>query len=395
MLRPLIPALVLLAVLPAAAQARSHHVKRPHLTVSRGRVAGVGTGRVAGTFTVANTGDARARKSTARLSVKSSSKRWTSVRSYRIPALKPRTQTTITFTSVGLPSHLPARTMSLRVCDGASCRTVGTTRVRPASSKARSPGTTTTTTTPSGSSAPGTTTPATTTPPPARPADTTPPHPVAYTPDTPTDLTDPQSDYWIYVPHSYDATHRTPTELFVWMHGCYNLAGDDINDISSPSQAYITVSVGGRDNDCWNAATDSPIVLAAIAGAEDHFNIDQRRIVIGGYSSGGELAYRTAFFNAYTFAGVLVENTQPFHDTGATAQQSIAAAAWRFPIVHLAHTSDEAYNYSDVQSDLDQLSAAGFPVTRVTRPGTHHDANTVSDMQQYLLPHLNDGWTAP
>ncbi len=61
-----------------------------------------------------------------------------------------------------------------------------------------------------------------------------------------------------------------------------------------------------------------------------HFNIDPRRVILGGYSSGGDIAYRTAFYNANSFAGVLAVNTSPFRDTGSSQQDSLAAAAWKF-----------------------------------------------------------------
>jgi predicted esterase len=202
-------------------------------------------------------------------------------------------------------------------------------------------------------------------------------------------------DYWLWVPDAYDASHRTPTELFVWMHGCYGMAQGDLDTYATSGESYIMISLGGRDNDCWDVNTDGPRVMSAIADVEDRFNIDQRRVVIGGYSSGGDLAYRTAFYNAYTFAGLLAENTSPFKDTGSTAQQSLAAAAWKFPIVHLAHLQDEAYIYSEVRSEIDTLQQAGWNPTFVSRPGRHSDANTDRDLEEVLLPYLDAGWQAP
>ena len=60
-----------------------------------------------------------------------------------------------------------------------------------------------------------------------------------------------------------------------------------------------------HDGGCWDVNADPARVMAAIADVEDKLNIDRRRVVIGGYSSGGDLSYRTAFYNAYTFSGLL------------------------------------------------------------------------------------------
>jgi dienelactone hydrolase len=214
-----------------------------------------------------------------------------------------------------------------------------------------------------------------------------------YTPDTPF----PLGASWVDVPSSYDATHQTPTELFVWLYGCYGDAKVDLDVVEPPPDGpYIALAVGGiAPRQCWDPDLDQDLVRNAIAAVKTHFNIDPKRVVLGGYSSGGDLAYRLAFYHAFEFAGVLALNTSPFKDTGSTQAASLGAAAYRFHVVHLAHTSDEAYNIAQVRAETDAMAAAGFPITRVERPGLHHDANTFPDVQAYLLPHLSDGWRAP
>jgi hypothetical protein len=196
--------------------------------------------------------------------------------------------------------------------------------------------------------------------------------------------------YSLYVPSSYDATHHTPAKLLLWMHGC---GGDAYGDawVVSPggSQSWITVSVGGRDGDCWNPSTDVPMAIAALDDVKRRLNVDPRRVVIGGYSSGGDMAYRTAFYDAKRFAGVLAENTSPFRDTGSTQSSS-----------HLAHLSDPVYPIGPVRIETDALRTAGFPETRLERAGTHWDADTATsgtshDLRTYLLPYLDAGWVAP
>src|SRR5437763_16442678 len=53
--------------------------------------------------------------------------------------------------------------------------------------------------------------------------------PVPFTPDTVFKL----GNYWIDVPAGYDATHQTPTELFVWSHGCGGQSQSDIADAAA------------------------------------------------------------------------------------------------------------------------------------------------------------------
>jgi predicted esterase len=117
--------------------------------------------------------------------------------------------------------------------------------------------------------------------------------------------------------------------------------------------------------------------------------------VIGGFSSGGDLAYRTAFYNSTGFAGLLAVGTTPFRDTGSTQQASIAASTFKFHVVHLAHTEDEIYPIATVRQETDALTAAGFPVERVERPGSHYDEQTDANLQAVLLPHMADDWLSP
>jgi hypothetical protein len=345
-----------LALVPAGAAA-SH--RRADLVVSKGTVA-VKKGKLAGSFVVRNSGRARSRRSSAALTVKLAGKTRV-VKRFAVPALG-RAQAKKLKVAISVPSWIPDGTLTLRACadprgvvrersERNNCRRVG------AVAKTDPGG-------PPGPPAPGV-----------------------------------EKKYWIEVPDSYDAA--TPTPLLVWLHGCDGHAEGDIYTVAPDAgQKYIAIAVGGREGQCWNVNTDTPTVLAAIADVKTHYNVDPRRVVLGGYSSGGDLAYRMAFQNAKLFAGVLAENTSPFADTGLSQSDAIAGAAWKFNVVQLAHTEDDTYKIATVRSETDALKAAGFPVTRIERPGTHYDDDTATtgtdhDLRALLLPHMADDWLAP
>jgi hypothetical protein len=366
---------------------------RPDLTVSTGSVH-YSAGKLSGSFVVRNTGRARARSSSASLKIRVSG-RVRVLKRISVPAIGRLASRTVTVSGRPLVT-VPAGSRALQACaDGGSivrerlesnnCRTVGTLR-----GKATPPGPTPTPT-PGPTPGPG-------------PQSSVPTSPIAFTKDTPFTLNSGQGPYWVDVPAAYDATHKTPITLFVWAHGCGGSAEGDITTISpGGDQSYIAISLGGREgpppNDCWQPGVDDAKVMAAIADIKSHFNINPRRIVLGGYSSGGDLTYHTAILNSSMFAGVLVENSSPFKDSGVTAAQA-AAAAFKFHVVHLAHTEDDTYAIATVRSETDELKAAGFPTERIERAGGHYDADagetgTDHDLRAFLLPHLNDGWESP
>jgi hypothetical protein len=156
--------------------------------------------------------------------------------------------------------------------------------------------------------------------------------------------------HWFSVPASYDAAcHSTPKKLFVWLHGCGGQARYDIDQVransSAPSEDWIALAVGGAEGACWpSEATSTGIILGAIDALTTRLAIKSKEIILGGYSSGGDVGYPIIFKNSRRFALALFENTAPSNSSAL-----IAAAAppngWRFPIRHLCHMSDQVASY--------------------------------------------------
>ncbi|MBS2015471.1 MAG: hypothetical protein JST00_21460 [Deltaproteobacteria bacterium] len=235
----------------------------------------------------------------------------------------------------------------------------------------------------------------------APPSASFPVSPLAVTKGSVVNLTYSGGSYALYVPTTYDATHKTPAPVLLWMHGCGGNAYGDAWVVSpGGTQRWLSVSVGGRDGGCWNTSTDAALALGALDDIAKRVNVDPRRVVVGGYSSGGDMAYRTAFMNASRFAGIVATNTSPFRDTGSTQLLLMTSAAWKFNIAHLAHTGDTTYPITKVRTEIEALKAAGFPVTLLERPGTHWDPDTASsgtsyDLRTFLLPYVDSGWVSP
>ena len=388
------------AAMPAVAPAKAKRpAPRPDLVVQSGNASRLNN-QIVGGFVVKNTGSADAGATSAALIAKAGRKSYR-VKSFRVGSLKAGKKE-LQNLAVVVPARVPAGTFTLELCVDRQ----GTVKERSESNNCRRLGglkvvaETTPTPEPTPTPIPAPTPTPTPTPAPG-PADSKPANPISFTKETPFKLTTSQSDYWIKVPSSYDASHKTPTTLFVWMHGCGGESRWDLDTVTPGNdRSYIAISLGGRDGGCWDVNNDPAKVLAAVADVKSHFNVNPRRVILGGYSSGGDLAYRTGFYNASLFAGILAENTAPFRDTGSTQQASIAAAAWKLNVLHLAHRQDDTYDIGTVRSEVSALKAAGFPATLIERDGNHYDDSTATtgtdhDLQTLLLPHIDDGWLAP
>jgi hypothetical protein len=420
--------------------AATHHQRRPlpNLTVSGGSIR-LSAGWIVGSFTVRNVGRARAGHSQAELSM-TVGRKHPRLGAFSVHSLRAGARAKVAV-SVRSPSGTPAGSYVVLACADATqkvsetsgsdnCARVGRLRF---SSPSAPPGPTTgtpTTTTPTGTT-PITATPFTPTEPQPGPTQI-PTAPLTIEPDTPTLVHDSYAgqagSYYVATPPKYDATGNTPMRLLVWMHGCggeaegdtyemmasNELAGGETQD--NENRDFIVISIGGTDDGCWNPDTDVVKVLMAVADVTTHFNIDRRHIFIAGYSSGGDLAYRTIFYNADEFAGILAVNTHPFRDTGSTEAQSTAAAAWKFNIAQVAHAQDTEY-HPDACTDclegggddpgvtpaMNDLRSDGYNVQYLIKPGTHsdeddfvHHTGTDYDFRQYALPFIdNPAWESP
>lgn len=385
----------------AAAQARLPH---PDLKVVSAAIGANGK-RLNGSFRVSNVGSADAGRSVATLAIRGDGKERV-VKRFPLSPLGAGRWTTVQV-GLPLPSGLPSGALRPRVCADSldavrersernNCRfagsfQIGTPPAGPGPAATPSAPATSTNPVPPGSGTPS----------------SVPTNPIPFTAGAPFHVQNGIADYWAYVPTGYDGSHSTPTTLLVWLHGCGGFSSGDIQTVDpGGSQSWITIAPGGREGACWDPAGDGSLVRAAVANVKTHFNVDPRRVVLGGYSSGGDLAYRTAFYDSCAYAGLLIVNSSPFRDTGSSQSESLAAASCRFHVIHLAHLQDATYPIAGVRQETDAMTAAGFPLQRIEVDGTHFDEagdmvnghsvpGTDADIRTYLLPHLGDGWLSP
>jgi predicted esterase len=233
-------------------------------------------------------------------------------------------------------------------------------------------------------------------PPPPNPADDPGPKPTgscSITKDSSGFFT--RSGYVGYVPASYDGT--SPVELVVGLHGCgdsaYNFASWGVNPYDTrATQTHIGIAVDGasRGNGCWAMGTDDAKVLAAIDDVMSCFWVHKHRVVLAGFSSGGEIGYRIALMNASRFAGLLIESSAAY--TSSNEDTLIANAAWKLNIAHRQHSGDTVFPLSSVQADWAKLTAAGFPLQTEVIAGAHDGTST--DWATWLLPRATS-WLSP
>lgn len=116
--------------------------------------------------------------------------------------------------------------------------------------------------------------------------------------------------YGVTVPASYDGTR--PTRLYVWLHGRQNNTTESEFLFAFPNSGpgrppvadngQIQLDVFGRINSAgyhWAGEAD---IFEAIAAVQKRFKIDDKRIILRGFSMGGEGAWHIALHYPDRFA---------------------------------------------------------------------------------------------
>ncbi len=120
--------------------------------------------------------------------------------------------------------------------------------------------------------------------------------------------------YGITLPENYDPTK--PTRLYVWLHGRQNNTTESEFIYSHlngrpqtppvADQGQIQLDCFGRVNGAgWHWAGERD-VFESIAAVKKRFNIDDQRIILRGFSQGGEGAWHIALHNPDRFAAAEV-----------------------------------------------------------------------------------------
>jgi hypothetical protein len=197
---------------------------------------------------------------------------------------------------------------------------------------------------------------------------------------------DATGTYW------YDYPTNAPPgkqRLLIWLHGCYGNKGEasvaTATSVGS-NYGYITLMPDGAESGCWDKDMNPPFdpdrLFKAIASARAHFNIDASQIILGGYSSGGDYAFKFAFQYPLLIAGVLAMDTAPYgsddlkkNDNKVTlADVQKSAAVRTFNVVLLSAKDDnDTYKPGVVGPELDAMKGLGYTITRITVKGTHFD----------------------
>ena len=183
------------------------------------------------------------------------------------------------------------------------------------------------------------------------------------------------------LPDNYDSSK--PTRLYVWLHGRQNntTEAEFIHGFlnrrgsgSAPNQGEIQLDCFGRINGAgWHWAGEMD-VFESIAAVKKRFNIDDKRIILRGFSQGGEgawhisLHYPDRFAAAEIGAGTVSRTAQrpgltPYQRSTLRIWENISEWAlniYNLPLAGHDGENDPAQLESSLRARA-QLEKEGFP----------------------------------
>jgi len=196
--------------------------------------------------------------------------------------------------------------------------------------------------------------------------------------------------YLVYVPKSYNRAH--PTSLVVFLHGAI-LARDSFQykdpaiadePIFSIGDTFNTIVLFPFARADLKWAGNSPVyrtIIMMIHQAIERYNIDKKRIFIGGISMGGIATYWYVNHHPEIFAGFYTFSAMPKLGDEAIKFENITKGK---PLYSMNAKDDPGFSYTEVHTIYEQHKdeAKGWHFETVEKGGHRFIYN--SDGRQYV-----------
>jgi poly(3-hydroxybutyrate) depolymerase len=183
-----------------------------------------------------------------------------------------------------------------------------------------------------------------------------------------------QRDCWLYLPKGYDKAKRYA--LVVVLHPA-GLRGDRFakiwGEVADSTGEFLVLAPECLDEKkrLWHMA-DEPLVVGTVGKAAELFpSIDGARVLLTGFSLGGNYAYLFGLRNPGTFRAIAVSSAALKARPGAEADAILKRAA-RMPVYIVHGAQDPHVPVPRARASRDRLEALGYRVSYRELPHLGH-----------------------
>src|SRR5437868_2193862 len=200
---------------------------------------------------------------------------------------------------------------------------------------------------------------------------------------------EPGIGYAISIPPTYSPS--TPAPLILALH--YGIGNRDATGVGADLvKGLITPALEGlgaivvapdslRGN--WSTSENEKAVNALLDLAMTQYVIDNKRVIVTGYSMGGTGSWHLAEKFPERFSAALPIASRP----------PASAAGWRLPVLAIHSRDDKVVPFDPAAARVAELQQAGVNAKLIALSGVaHYEAGRFRDPLQQAVPWLQEVW---
>jgi len=188
--------------------------------------------------------------------------------------------------------------------------------------------------------------------------------------------------FHVFIPVDYDPAARYPA--LVYLHGAVSqlpqpaelIPGRALWESTAAEEGWIVLIPHGDSGATWWSETGRMNIQAQLLFLRRHYNVDENRVFVSGFSDGGTGALWMAFHDATAWAGFIDTYGHPAI-AAYGPYQTYPRNLLNRPIRAANGAYDELYPAGEVALYIDQFFDLGVAIEWTTYP-TGHDSRAVS-----------------
>jgi predicted peptidase len=199
----------------------------------------------------------------------------------------------------------------------------------------------------------------------------------------------PAINYAISIPRSY--SRATPVPLVLALH--FGVGGGDaagagasvVQILIGPALAELGAIIVAPDSvrGPWSSPENEKAVISLLDRVIADYAIDQKKIVVTGYSMGGTGSWHFAEKFPERFSAAIPIASRP----------PASAAAWRLPVLAIHSRGDQVAPYEPAAARIAELQKAGKPAKLISLTGiTHYETDRFQPALRQAVPWLREVW---
>ena len=195
--------------------------------------------------------------------------------------------------------------------------------------------------------------------------------------------------YAISIPPGYSPSARVPLVLALHFGGDPEGAGRSVLEILvAPAFAQLGAIIVAPDSlgGGWNTALNDSAVIQLLDAVLKSYSIDERKIVVTGFSMGGAGTWHFGGKYPERFVAAVPVSGRP----------PASAEGWRLPVFAVHSRNDQVVPFGPAEARIAELQKAGVTAELITLTGiTHYETHRFVDGLRRAVPWLTEIFKKP